>query len=98
MHVHLKMLPKILLLVGLLALVSLAGTVFSTQKMRYIDDTYGDLIDGPGKANLAMARANRNLVYVNRSLYRLVTEVTDEGNKQAIKEITDAEDFFYKQI
>jgi hypothetical protein len=68
MRPNLKFLPKILLLLGLLALVSLAVTVFSTQRMRLIDDTYGELIDGPGKANLAIARANRNLVYISRSI------------------------------
>jgi methyl-accepting chemotaxis protein len=66
-----KILVKILTLLGMLACVSLGVTVFATSKMRYIDDTYGDLIDGPGRANLAIARANRNLVYVNRSIYRL---------------------------
>src|SRR5579871_151040 len=95
---NLKLLPKILLLLGLLALVSLGATVFSTGKMRYIDDTYGDLIDGPGRANLAIARANRNLVYVNRSIYRLITEDTDERIKEATKETTDTVEFFNKQV
>ena len=84
-----KILPKILLLLSLLALVSLGATVFATGKMRYIDDTYGDLIDGPGRANLAIARANRNLVYLNRSIYRLITEVTVDRSQSAAKEITD---------
>src|ERR1700690_3992393 len=95
---NIKILPKILMLLALLALVSLGGTVFSTSRMRYIDDTYGDLIDGPGRANLAIARANRNLVYVNRSIYRLITEITEEHNKEATKEITDTVEFFNKQI
>jgi methyl-accepting chemotaxis protein len=94
---NLKILPKILLLLGLLALVSLGATVFSTGKMRYIDDTYGDLIDGPGRANLAIARANRNLVYVNRSIYRLISEITEERIQQAKKEITDTVEFFNNQ-
>jgi methyl-accepting chemotaxis protein len=96
--VNLKILPKILLLLGLLALVSLGATIFSTGKMRYIDDTYGDLIDGPGRANLAIARANRNLVYVNRSIYRLLTETTEERIRQATKEATDTVEFFNKQV
>ena len=49
MRLDLKILPKILLLLGLLAVVALAGTVFSTRQMRLIDDTYGDLIDGRGR-------------------------------------------------
>jgi methyl-accepting chemotaxis protein len=98
MRLRLKILPKILLLLSMLALVSLAGTVFSTQKMRLIDDTYGDLIDGSGKANLAVARANRNLVYVERSIYRLIGEETEDGIQQATKEIDDPVAFFHKQI
>ena len=93
-----KILTKILMLLGVMAMVTAGATVFTTSKMRYIDDTYGDLIDGPGKANLAIARANRNLVYVNRSIYRLITEVTAEGDKQAMQEISDSSQFFTKQI
>jgi methyl-accepting chemotaxis protein len=93
-----KILQKILTLLSLLALVSLGATVFATGKMRYIDDTYGDLIDGPGRANLAIARANRNLVYLNRSIYRLITEVTEDRSKSATKEINDSKEFFNKQI
>jgi len=94
----LKTLTKVLTLVGLLAVVSAAATVFVTAKMRYIDDTYGDLLDGPGRANLAIARANRNLVYVNRSIYRLLVETTDEGRQAAVKEITDTKGFYDNQI
>src|SRR6266702_6353583 len=94
----LKILPKILLLLRLLAMVSLGATVFAAGKMRYIDDTYGDLIDGAGRANLAIARANRNLVYLNRSIYRLITEVTEERSQSATKEINDSKEFFNKQI
>ena len=92
------LLTKVLILLGMLAMVSLVATIFTTSKMRYIDTTYGDLIDGPERSNLAMARANRNLIFVDRSIYRLMTEVTDEGNKQAITEINDSQSFFEKQI
>jgi len=94
----LRILPKLLMLMSLLALVSLGATVFATGKMRYIDDTYGDLIDGPGRANLAIARANRNLVYLNRSIYRLITEVTEDRRQTATKEISDSSEYFNKQI
>jgi len=93
-----KILAKILVLLGLLAIVSVGATVFTTSKMRYIDDTYGDLIDGPGGTNLALARANRNLVYVDRSIYRLIAETTADGNAAAKKEIMDTQEYFAKQI
>jgi len=93
-----KILPKILLLLSLVAAVALAATVFATQRMRVIDDTYADLLDGPGRANLAIARSNRNLVYVDRSIYRLISEHTPEKIAEASKEISDSTEFFYKQI
>jgi methyl-accepting chemotaxis protein len=68
------------------------------MKMRFIDETYNGLLDGPGKANLAIARANRNMVYVDRSIYRLVTEESKEGIQQALQEIADYTEYFNKQI
>ena len=94
---NLKILNKILVLLGALAVVSLGASVFTTGKMRYIDDTYGGIIDGPTAANLAIARANRDLVYVDRSIYRLLVETTSEGIQQAQKEITDTAGFFNKK-
>ena len=89
---------KILTVVGLLAAATVAGTVFSTHGMRFIDDRYGDLLDGYGRANLAMARANRNLVYVDRSLYRLLAESSEDKKKDASQEALDSVGFFQKQI
>ncbi len=89
---------KILALVGLLSAVTIGGTLYSASKMRTIDDRYGDLLDGFGKANLAMARANRNLVYVDRSIYRLLAETSEDKKKEASQEALDAVGFFQKQI
>lgn len=98
LFVNLRISTKILLMLGLFGLVSLGAAIFVTGKMRIIDDSYGALLDGPGRANLAIARANRNLVYINRSIYRLLTEVTQEGVENASQEIADTEGFFDKQI
>src|ERR1700722_17499130 len=95
---NLKILIKILLLLSLLSVVSLCASVFATGKMRYIDDTYGGIIDGPSAANLAIARANRDLVYIDRSIYRLLAETTDEGVKETRKEIADTGGFFDSKI
>jgi methyl-accepting chemotaxis protein len=94
----LRILTKILALLALLALISLGTVVFATGKMRYIDSTYGDLIDGPVFSNLSIARANRNVVYIDRSIYRLLTEQTDAGKRQTQQQIVDAKGFFDRQI
>ena len=48
---------KILTLVCVMSAVNIGGVVYSTGGMRFIDNRYGDLLDGFGKGNLAMARA-----------------------------------------
>jgi len=95
---NLKILAKILVLLSLLSIVSLWASVFATGKMRYIDDTYAGIIDGPGAANLAVARANRNLVYIERSIYRLLGETTADGVRQTQNEISNTEGFFNNQL
>jgi methyl-accepting chemotaxis protein len=89
---------KVLALVGVLSTVTIGGAVYSTNRMGYINDRYGDLLDGFGNANLAMARANRNLVYVDRSIYRLLAETAEAKNNEANQEILDSVGFFQKQI
>jgi methyl-accepting chemotaxis protein len=89
---------KTLALVGVLSSVTIGGAVYSTNRMVYIDNSYGDLLDGFGKANLAMARANRNLVYVDRSIYRLLAESSEDKKKEASQEALDAVGFLQRQI
>lgn len=95
---HFKILTKILILLGLLAFVALGAIFFATTKMRYIDNTHGNLLDGPVWANISIARANRDLVYVDRSIYRLITETSLAEDQKASKEIVDAQQFFKKKI
>jgi signal transduction histidine kinase len=86
------------MLLSILAVVSLSATVYFTWQMRSIDDTYAILIDGHGRANLAIARANRNLIYVDRSIFRLIIEESEDGIQQSKKEIADYSEYFHKQI
>ena len=89
---------KILIILGLLSLVTVGATVFATGKMRYIDDTYGDLIDGPEKGNMALARANRDLVEIDSSIFKLISGDSAQANQAAMKEVTDIQGFFDTQI
>ncbi len=98
MQLRLKILPQILLLLSILAVVSLSATVYGAWKMRSIDDTYAILIDGHGRANLAIARANCNLIYVDRSIFQLIIEESGDGIQQSKKEIADYSEYFHKQI
>ena len=89
---------KVLSVVAALSAVNVAGVFYATSSMRFIDDSYGNLLDGYGSANLAMARANRNLVYVDRSIYRMLSETGAAGKNDAAQEALDAVGYFQKQI
>ena len=89
---------KILTLVGVLSTLTIGGTIYSTNSMSYIDNSYGVLLETYGKANLAMARANRNLVYIDRSIYRLLNESAQDKKTEAGQEARDALGFFQRQI
>jgi len=89
---------KVLALVALLSAFAVAGAFYSTSRMRLIDNSYGDLLDGYVRANLAIARANRNLVYVDRSLFMLLAEANADRKKAASEEAVDSIGFFQKQI
>jgi methyl-accepting chemotaxis protein len=93
----LSLLGKIVVLVAVMAVATVGGTIYSTANMRYIDSTYGDLLDGYGRANLAIARANRNLVYVERSLFRMLAERGDHRDA-AKQEALDGVSYYQRQI
>jgi methyl-accepting chemotaxis protein len=89
---------KVLTLVGLLSAFVVVGALYSTSRMRLIDSSYGDLLDGYGRGNLAISRANRNLVYIDRSLFKLLAETNVDRRKEASQEAVDSVGFFQKQI
>jgi methyl-accepting chemotaxis protein len=89
---------KTLGLVAFLSTVTVGGVIYSTNGMRYIDDRYGELLEGYSAANLALARANRNLVFVDRSIYRLLVEQSNDSKKEANQDALDAVVYFQRQL
>jgi methyl-accepting chemotaxis protein len=85
-------------LVALLSCVTIVAAVYSTNRMRFIDDRYGELLDGFSAANLAIARANRNLVFVDRSIYRLLVEQSEASKMEAKQDALDAVVYFQRQV
>ncbi len=83
----LTILNKILVVIGVLGAFVLAATVFIVQSMQKIDADYNALLDGPAKGSVSLARANRNLIYVDRSIFRLAVETTETGNQAALAQI-----------
>jgi methyl-accepting chemotaxis protein len=88
----LKIITKILMLLLMLGVLTLGMTVYSTSKMQYIDTTYSDLFDGPAKENIALARANRFMILIEASLYRLMASTTEEGNRDALAKLNEGKE------
>ncbi|MBB6249975.1 methyl-accepting chemotaxis protein [Nitrospirillum iridis] len=80
---NLKITFKILAMLGLLGLVALLATIFAASRMNAIDASYGSLLQGASKASLAVSRANRSLVFLERSIYEGMTVTDDAGNAKA---------------
>ncbi len=84
---NLTILNKILVVIGVLGVSVLAATMFITSSMQKIDTDYSALLDGPEDAAVYLARANRNVTYVARSIFRITVETTDAGNQVALAEV-----------
>jgi methyl-accepting chemotaxis protein len=86
----LKILNKMLVLLGALGLMTLASAIYAGHEMHVIDDGDTAVIDGPDQANLGLARANRGYQFYLTGLYHLTSSVTEEDNNSAVKEMDDA--------
>jgi len=78
-----RIVNKVLLLLALLGLVSLAATVFATGKMRAIDNTYGTLIDHSAQGTIVLTRSAVRLRNTGLLVYDLIAE-KDVGAMKAI--------------
>jgi hypothetical protein len=90
----LKIASKILVLIALLGVISILATLLATTRMHGINQTYSDLISGPAKASIEIARANRALVSIERGIFLLDTQTSDTGNQRALADIHAAEKTF----
>ncbi|WP_049974730.1 hypothetical protein [Azospirillum sp. B4] len=79
-----RIVAKILTMLGLLGIFSLAAFGFAAMRMAAIDESYGRLLSGASTASLAVARANRSLVFIERSIYEGMTVTDDAGNAKAV--------------
>jgi methyl-accepting chemotaxis protein len=95
-YADLKIQAKIITVIALLAILLLCLTAYMAREMVRVDASYNALIDGQSEAAVYMARANRNIVYVDRTIFRIATETTDQGNQVALKQL-DAADTAIKQ-
>ena len=65
----LSLLGKIAVLVAVMAAATVGGTIYATSQMRYIDSTYGDLLDGYGRAIVLFAALQAIGVIIGNVIY-----------------------------
>jgi len=93
-YTNLKILFKILSLIGVMAALTVASAFYAGHQMHLVDDADTMVIEGPDRASVALARANRSAMSYYAGIYRLTTEVTDEGNKAAFADIDESSKSF----
>ena len=94
---NMKIRTKVLIGLGVIAVIMLGGCLFAGQKMAMIDDAYSELIDHEEVTILTNSRANRMLAWYARTVYAVVTETTEAGNERLSKELKATEANFREQ-
>ncbi|MBV8060620.1 MAG: HAMP domain-containing protein [Alphaproteobacteria bacterium] len=93
-YADLKILHKILIVVGLLGIVSIAATIFTTQKMKDIDESYTALVNGDSQGTLMLSRSNRAVASLEAGIYRNILATSDADNAVAKADVEKAIDDF----
>ncbi|WAC49890.1 HAMP domain-containing methyl-accepting chemotaxis protein [Asticcacaulis sp. SL142] len=86
---NLPMMVKVVVLLVALGLVSLGAGVFATSQTSGIGKSYNEALSGPSRANVALARAGRHIVWTSRSIMKLIIARTPEEATKAKAEIAD---------
>ncbi|MQT11884.1 methyl-accepting chemotaxis protein [Segnochrobactrum spirostomi] len=95
---NLPLIAKIVGLLLLLAVFSVAATVLSASKMEAIDGAYSEALSGPVRAAIAFARANRSVVQFSQGVYQSLSATTDAGNNEAIQTQKSAVEVYRKRM
>ncbi|MBB5753967.1 methyl-accepting chemotaxis protein [Prosthecomicrobium pneumaticum] len=98
MFKNLPLIAKIASLLLLLGVFAAGGVLFAGTKMQTIDHAYGEALEGPSRATLLLARANRFVVQYGQAVYRSLSATDAEANAAAIATQEAAIERFGKMI
>jgi methyl-accepting chemotaxis protein len=87
---------KILIVFGLFAFMFVGVSLYSTSRMRAIDDGYSDAMNHEGSAAFYLSRSNRFVMSMNVALANLQLSSTEEGNQRALDALKTARTNFVK--
>ncbi|MFL9824121.1 methyl-accepting chemotaxis protein [Rhodoplanes sp. SY1] len=84
---RIKILPKILAVILLLAAVAAGGTWYAGRTMMVIDDGYSRFLDTDAQAWITVARLNRALYNYEMLVYRIIAETDEAQMRRLLPEI-----------
>jgi len=87
---NLPILWKITLQLALLGILSVCAVLYVGTELERTASVYGVVLDGPAKGVADLVRANREVAWVDRSVYKLAGSTTDAGNQAAVADIAEA--------
>ncbi len=88
---NLTIMQKIMGLLLLLGLVSLAACLYSGSALSQIDGRYRAMMDGPDTGEVQLARASRDVSWMDRSIYKAVVASDAAGYQRAIGDMKQAQ-------
>lgn len=80
---NLSMMAKSALLICLVGLCAIGGGMFAAYEMHAIDATYTNLVEGPGRAQVSIARSSRDISAVAVTLYRNLAATSEADSRAA---------------
>ncbi|GGF69268.1 methyl-accepting chemotaxis protein [Azorhizobium oxalatiphilum] len=98
MYNNISMIWKVSLQLAALALISLAGTLYSASRMNEVNETYTFLLRGPAQAVVETTRASRMLSDTMSALYQGISADTDDERATARQNLATAQRTFADKI
>ena len=95
---NLRLLHKILLLIGLVSIVALAGAAFASWRMKMIDDSYGRLIAKDATTLSLIQRINADKSDLGRNLFQSIASADPDEKLALIKEYKQASGQLHGEI
>ncbi|RAI44351.1 methyl-accepting chemotaxis protein [Rhodoplanes roseus] len=89
---RIRILPKILSVIALLAAVAGVGAWYAGQKIAAIDVAYSRFLDTEAVAWVSLTRVNRSLYNYEMLLYRMIAETSDSQMRALVPELDKATD------
>src|SRR5262245_38908662 len=82
-----RILPKILSLILLLAITSGLGTWYAAHKMSEIDDGYSQVLEADARAAVLSSRINRNIAWFQAVAFRVIADKDEAEMRKLIPEL-----------